>query len=203
MRGAATAALCALLLISGTPASGRAQAGPEQSPTPVQEADTAGVSPGGAFLRSLLVPGWGQAAVGAYPRGGFYFLTAGATGWMLAKTAHFLDAAEERRSLVRSQVLDELRRGGTIDPDSLTSLLEADERMEAAEDLVEVRSQQMEDWTAFGIFWLFLNAADAFVSAHLEDFPTPLGIEALPGGRPGAPAARLKLSVPIGGPPRP
>jgi len=190
--------LLALAVVLALPGPAGAQARPDTAAA--SPADTAGISPGGAFVRSLLVPGWGHAAVGAYDRGAFYFLTAGGTGWMLAKTATFLSAAEDREELVRAQVASELRRAGTTDPDSLTSLVDADERVEDAAELVEIRSQQMEDWTAFGIFWLFLNAADAFVSAHLRDFPTPLGIEALPTGRPGAPGARLRVSIPVGPP---
>jgi len=50
---------------------------------------------------------------------------------------------------------------------------------------VASREDQQEDWAALGIFLLFFAGADAFVSAHLADFPTPITIDAapLPGGR--------------------
>lgn len=155
------------------------------------------VSPGGAFIRSLAVPGWGHAAAGSYTRAGFYFLTSGATYWMLTKTARSLGVAEDRLSLVEQEVEAELRRGGLTNPDSVTVRVEGDERVVGARSLVESRQQQMEDWTAFGIFWLLLNATDAFVSAHLADFPEPVEIDVRP-GPPGRPT-ELRLSVPLGG----
>ncbi len=74
---------------------------------------------------------------------------------------------------------------GITDPDSLLALVDADEGVADARDLEEVRSQQFEDWLAFGIFMVFLGGADAFVAAHLADFPEALttGLQVLPGGR--------------------
>lgn len=158
------------------------------------------VSPGGAFLRSLLVPGWGHAATGSYTRAGFYFSTTGATVWMLAKTAQSLDAARSHLSLVEAEVEEELVRGGVTAPDSIALRLDADERVDGMRSLVESREQQMEDWTAFGIFWLLLNATDAFVSAHLADFPEPVQIDVDP-GTPGG-RSELRFSIPVGGPNR-
>lgn len=167
---------------------------------PQAQEDTAAsppVSPGGAFLRSLAVPGWGQAAVGSHTRAGFYFASSAATGWMLFKTAKFLGNARERRDLVESEVEAALVRQGITDPDSLAARIEAHPRVEGLNGLVEVRSQQMEDWIAFGIFWLLLNGADAFVAAHLADFPEPVEMEFRPGGAGGR--TELRFSMPMGG----
>lgn len=157
-------------------------------------------SPGGAFVRSLLVPGWGQAAVGSYTRAGFYFTTSSATLWMLFKTNRALQEAEAARDLVESEVEYQLRREGITHPDTIAARLDADSRVEERQQLVDSRSQQMEDWTAFGIFWLLLNAADAFVAAHLWDFPEPVEVE----WAPVAPRARteLRLRIPLGPPGR-
>lgn len=51
------------------------------------------VSPMGAFFRSLVLPGWGQATVGQPVRGAFYFTMEAASLWMLFKTQSKLDAA--------------------------------------------------------------------------------------------------------------
>jgi len=51
------------------------------------------VSPMGAFLRSLVLPGWGQAAVDQPVRGAFYFTMEAASLWMLFKTQAKADAA--------------------------------------------------------------------------------------------------------------
>ncbi len=58
--------------------------------------DSAGlpVSPMGAFFRSLILPGWGQASVDQPVRGAFYFTMEAASLWMLFKTESKLRAAE-------------------------------------------------------------------------------------------------------------
>jgi hypothetical protein len=48
----------------------------------------------GAFFRSLVLPGWGQASVGQPVRGAFYFTMEAASLWMLFKAQAKLDAAE-------------------------------------------------------------------------------------------------------------
>ena len=52
------------------------------------------VSPMGAFLRSLVLPGWGQATVNQPVRGAFYFTMEATSLWMLYKTQSKLEAAE-------------------------------------------------------------------------------------------------------------
>jgi hypothetical protein len=47
----------------------------------------------GAFFRSLVLPGWGQAAVEQPVRGAFYFTMEAGSLWMLLKTQSKLDAA--------------------------------------------------------------------------------------------------------------
>ncbi len=80
--------------------AGLAQA-PEEPPPPGAAAvhaaavDSVGppVSPMGAFFRSLILPGWGQATVDQPVRGAFYFTMEAASLWMLFKTQAKLDAA--------------------------------------------------------------------------------------------------------------
>ena len=72
-----------------------------QAPTPLlgsvapETADSIGppISPMGAFFRSLILPGWGQASVDQPVRGAFYFTMEAASLWMLLKTQAKLDAA--------------------------------------------------------------------------------------------------------------
>ncbi len=52
------------------------------------------LSPGGAFLRSLVLPGWAQAELGSESRGALYFLAEGFSLFMVARTQIRLDAAE-------------------------------------------------------------------------------------------------------------
>lgn len=163
---------------------------------PADTAAAPGVSPGGAFLRSLVLPGWGHAEVGSYTRGGFYFLSSAAIGGMLFKTGVYLRTARQRRNLVEADAEARFRREGVVDPDSLAALVEADPRVQDHRGLVEARSEQMEDWLALGIFWLLLNGADAFVAAHLADFPEPVEVEARPVGPPGR--MEIGVSIPVG-----
>ena len=66
------------------------------SEVPVAESDSLGppVTPMGAFLRSLVLPGWGQATVNQPVRGAFYFTMEATSLWMLYKTQTKLQAAE-------------------------------------------------------------------------------------------------------------
>ena len=57
---------------------------------------------------------------------------------------------------------------------------------------IETKKNEVQDWTILWIFNHFLAGAEAFVSAHLIDFPTDLKIRAVPRG--------LMVSVPL---PRP
>ncbi len=143
------------------------------------------VSPGGAFVRSLVLPGWGHAATGSHFRGGFYMAAQSGAIWMLSKSlAAHREARRFRNEEIRA-VTDQLRASGIVQPDTLRILAEADPRVEEWDELVDARSEQVEDWAAAGIFILLLSATDAFVSGHLMDRPEPLTIQAgpVPGGR--------------------
>ena len=171
------------------------------APSPTQESvptDLRGpVSPGGAFARALLLPGWGHAAIGSYKRGGFYFATEATTAIMIVRILRRLAIAKDARDLKESRVREALLDAGTS-PDSLPDFVELDDRVVRARGLVVSRQQQLEDWVALAAFLLLLSGADAFVSAHLRDFPPPVTFEAAigPGG-----SIELGLSLPVG-PPR-
>jgi hypothetical protein len=167
---------------------------PEQSFLAAPAAPSRNVGPGGAFWRSLLVPGWGHAAVGAYGRGAFYFAGASSVGFMLHKSVSNRNAAQRVRDARASAVARELIVAGTP-ADSILILVEEDPRVQEAQDLRDVRGQQVQDWAALGIFIMLLSGADAFVSAHLMDFPEPLTLEVLPENR-----LLVGVRVPVPGP---
>ncbi len=52
------------------------------------------ISAGGAFLRSLVIPGWAQAELGAQSPGAFYFLAESFCIFMVARTSIRLDYAK-------------------------------------------------------------------------------------------------------------
>lgn len=70
-------------------------------------------SPMGAFFRSLVLPGWGQAAVDQPLRGAFYFAMETGSLYMLFKSKSKLDAAE--RALPADSALIESRKNQVED----------------------------------------------------------------------------------------
>jgi hypothetical protein len=118
---------------------------------------THGVRPMGAFLRSLLVPGWGQAATGRRVTGALFATWEGVAAMMTLKARSELRFLEETRSTI-----------------------------------VVAKRQEVQDWLVLWIFNHLFSGAEAFVSAHLQDFPKDLKIRAFPGG--------VGISVPV---PRP
>jgi hypothetical protein len=101
----------------------------------------------GAFFRSLLIPGWGQAKLNRKLTGGIFVAWEGVTLGMTLKTSHELNY---------------LRRTGS--------------------GRVEVKEQEKQDWIVLLAFNHLLSALEAYVSAHLWDFPEDLEFRAVPGG---------------------
>jgi hypothetical protein len=153
------------------------------------------ISPGGAFLRSALIPGWGHAEVGAYGRGAFFFAAVSGSVFMLLKSSSRLGLAKDRLALWEGVMTARLQAQGIEDPDELEAALADDERVADLRGLEEARRDQREDWIALGITFLLLGGADAFVAAHLADFPAPveINVNGAPGGR-----VEVGISVPVG-----
>ncbi|HEX7049444.1 MAG TPA: DUF5683 domain-containing protein [Longimicrobiales bacterium] len=169
--------------------------------TPAPE-DSAGVAeesrptPGGAFLRSLIVPGWGQAAYDAYLRGGIFFSAQAGSWFMLIKTLAKLDEARQieahRVAAVHDSILAaaaedaELARKYEEHPDSLAIDLafatDSSQAVQGIRDLIDARKEQREDWITWTIFWTLASGVDAYVNAHLSDFPAKVSAEPRPGG---------------------
>ena len=113
--------------------------------------------PMGAFLRSLLVPGWGQAATGRHVAGAVFATWEGVSAMMTLKA---------------QSEFHYLREAGSVN--------------------VGAKRQEVQDWVVLWIFNHLFSGAEAFVSAHLQDFPKELKIRAFPAG--------VGLSMPV---PRP
>ena len=107
------------------------------------------VSPGIAFLRSFVLPGWGQASLNRNVTGGMFVAFEGVAIAMVWKAGWQLDFARVRRKHVDSHV------------------------------------QEQQDWVVLLIFNHFLAATEAFVSAHLYDFPAALRMQTMPDGTTG------------------
>ena len=150
-------------------------------------------SPGGAFLRGALIPGWGHAASGSLTRGAFYFGFEAAAGWMVFKTARRLRVAREQVAVWEERVTAQLERQGITDPEEIDAELESHEEVARLRGLVDSREEQREDWVAVAVFTLLMSGVDAFVSAHLQNFPEPLTVEGDPEGR-----IEVAIRVPVG-----
>lgn len=60
------------------------------------------ITPGGAFLRSLILPGWGQARLGRNVTGGLFLMWEGVCATMVWKAEWQLDYARARNKFVAS-----------------------------------------------------------------------------------------------------
>lgn len=166
------------------------------------ETDTARISPGTAFVRSLIVPGWGQFSIGSYTRGAIFATLQGTSAFMVVRTQVRLDDAKDllderteeavadlnQRIATDTTLARQLSRPGAFDEaiDSTTSV-------RRARGLVESRRNQRQDWIVYLVVFTFASGVDAFVSAHLADFPARIEPEARPDG-----GAALKFTVPVG-----
>ena len=110
------------------------------------------IRPKTALLRSLAIPGWGQASLDRGTAGATYFALEAGSIAMLIFAKHEL-AAARRAAIDSTFVADSVPLGP---PPSLGAR-------------VRVRRLQVEDWAALIFFTHLFSAADAFVSAHLWD----------------------------------
>jgi hypothetical protein len=156
------------------------------------------VSPRGAFLRSLVLPGWGHLAVDAPGRAAFYVAAQGGTAWMLGKSILRRRSAQRFMDREFQMVRDELEAQGIQSPDSLRVRALGDARVERWQELVDIRGEQVEDWLALGIFLSLLGATDALVAAHMADYPEPLTFDVVPRGAAGR--WELRFRLPLGRP---
>ncbi len=127
-------------------------------PVPAPADTVRPVGPMGALWRSLLVPGWGQAALGRRTAAGVFIVAEGAT---LAMTIKTMREVSYLRSIGSARLDD--------------------------------KEQEREDWLVLLGFNHLLSALEAYVSAHLWDFPGDLQLRRAPGGA----AAEVRLPLPI------
>jgi hypothetical protein len=168
-----------------------ATAGAEQEALSTGETEGV-VTPRGAFIRGMAFPGWGHAEVGSLSRGGFYFGVQAATGLMLFKTQTRLSRARDRLALLEAVQRVRLEAEGITDPLAVEAALSENPEVEDLRALEEVRADQREDWIALGLFMVLLSGVDAYVSAHLSQFPDPVAIGPADGG-----GVEVRVSLPL------
>ena len=131
------------------PVAAQAVAG-VQAPRPLADSVPRRPAPLNFFFRSLVVPGWGQAALDRKLTGGLFVAFEGLAWSMMLK------------SNVEQRYLN------SADPTTAT-----------------FRKAERQDWIALIVFNHLFSALEAYVSAHLLDFPPDLAVRPLPGGRTG------------------
>src|SRR5687767_5958212 len=164
---------------------------PVQAQNPVLRPDTIeGVAdtipselpvPRGAFIRALIIPGWGHLYINAPRRGAVYFALQSASWFMLVKTMRKLDSARDVVSGIEDIARDSLDLVLLVDTARARQFRENPALYDAEIDLypglrqprrlVTAREQQREDWIVYLLFFTFASAVDAYVTAHLADFP--------------------------------
>ena len=152
------------------------------------------LSPGKAMMRSMLLPGWGQFSVGAVKRGVLFAALQGSSYYMLVRTNSRLNTAEERLDTRVGVVRDSLIEAATVPEDTagLQARLDTTALVNAERSLVTSRKRHMQDWITYTIFFTLASGVDAFVAAHLADFPAQIGTEPQLDG-----SVNLRLSVPL------
>jgi hypothetical protein len=157
--------------------STRAAAPARSARRPVRDSLAPPISPRRAFIYSALVPGLGQTVLDRGRAGGLFFLAETIGAAMAVKSAYDLRYA-------RAHSRDSIPSGYQVDAatglpklDSLGRLIPTEfERNRYAGTRVRARRTHLEDWYAFLIFNHLFAGAEAFVSAHLWDFPARVGI---------------------------
>ena len=129
------------------------------------------VSPAGAMLRSMLLPGWGQAVLDRRGAGGVFVFFEGLAVTMWVKSLHQQDYLERTSDRGEEDVL--------VDED----------------DPLESKKAEVEDWFVLLVFNHLLAGLEAYVSANLWDFPMDLEARALPRGSVGL-GVEIPLSLP-------
>jgi hypothetical protein len=140
------------------------------------------ISPGAAFLSSLLIPGLGQARLDR-PVAGALYAAVELTGIaMLRKT--WLDEREAIRFRLDSIPYSyKQNNAGGVVLDSLGHpVVDIWTFNRFADPLRAARRANAEDWTALILFNHFFSGADAFVAAQLWDLPANVAVRWLPGG---------------------
>jgi hypothetical protein len=122
------------------------------------------VSPKGAFLRSLLVPGWGQSRLDRGTAGALFVTVEVGAVAMLINSRRELSAA--RRARGDSVFV------GYSDDDPPQPIYEP----AFLSDRVRSRRQQVEDWAAIVIANHLLSGLDALIAAHLWDLPAEVSL---------------------------
>jgi hypothetical protein len=158
--------------------------------------------PRGAFVRALLVPGWGHAYIDEPRRGAIFFALQATSGYMLLRTMSRLENARDvedriagfgRDSLHAAMAADTALARQLSNPDAFEAELGRYPGLANARGLVSARERHRQDWIVYTLVLTFGSAVDAYVTAHLKDFPGDIMAVPAPGG-----GVTMRLQLPVG-----
>ncbi len=132
------------------------------------------ITPGRAFLRSLVVPGRGQVVLGKKNAARFYVAVEALGIGMAIKSLN--DLREAKRGAGDSTAVEFV-----TDPVTGVKTPTVWIPSRFTPDLINARRTHLEDWIALIVFNHLLSAADAYVAANLWDFPASVSVRARPG----------------------
>jgi hypothetical protein len=135
------------------------------------------ISPGRAFLQSLLIPGRGQIKLGKRNASRFY-MAVEALG--IGMTIKSVSALREAKRIARDSTPLEF----AVDPETGDSTATVWVASRFPPERINARRTHVGDWVALIVFNHLLSAADAYVAANLWDFPGKVSLRALPSSGP-------------------
>lgn len=128
------------------------------------------ISPRRAFLSSLVLPGYGQSALGRTRSGAILLAFEAVCVFMVRETQ--LGVREARRSAADSVLV------AYVGPNGAPAVRHQRTRFPVS--LIRTREEQVEDWIAVLVANHLFAAADAFVAALLWDLPGEVAVNGTP-----------------------
>lgn len=156
---------------------------PAAPPATIADSLLAPVSPGRAFLTSLLLPGLGQSRLRRPMAGAIYAAVEALSVVMLLKSQNDLRIARLRvdDAIVAHYRVDPLTGAPVLDGDGAFQPLDSLENAFGT-GRVSARRAQVEDWIAVLVANHLFAGADAFVASLLWDLPARVGLRFLSRG---------------------
>ncbi|HSJ07675.1 MAG TPA: DUF5683 domain-containing protein [Longimicrobiales bacterium] len=136
--------------------------------------------PRGAFIRALAVPGWGHMYIDEPRRAAVYFTLQATSIGMLVKSLSDLGRVRDvygpldraaRDSLDMLMAEDTVLAKQLENPDAYDRARLEYPGLNDARLLVRAREEHRQDWIVYTLFFTFAAAVDAYVTAHMKDFP--------------------------------
>jgi hypothetical protein len=180
------AGLFVLLSLCALPATAQVVAPPDTLTLINEPIPSEAPVPRSAFIRALIVPGWGHLSMGETRRAAVFIGLQGTSWFMLGKTimryndAHDIELGLEALAIdsVEAEMAQDtaLARELTENAAAYAQAVSSYPGLGGARDLARSRRRHREDWIVYTLFFTFAAAVDAYVTAHLAGFPADVTV---------------------------